>query len=1116
VLTNGVIALVFAGLVGAAVLFWLAARGSRRFVRQASLELTTLNELSRQLLRSELSVDGLCEAVYRQAGQIITTSFFQLGLFDGDTYRIKVWVREGRSLPPQRFPQAGNKGIVGWVRQSGQPLLVRDFEVERDRLPAFPEFESDSPAQSGLFIPLIAGTTTIGVLGIQSQRVGAFNERHLRLMTALANQAAWAIRNAQLYEKAQSRAEKLNLIGQAVARVSAIQPLPALFHQIVTLIEETFGYYCVTIFKWENGRLGLGASTHEAFSRVADEIPEDGMVGLAARQGQTVLANNVAEDPRYRRLGVLPLTRSEIALPLKVENRVLGVLDVQSAEAGAFGDEDLGLLETLAAQMALAVEQAQTYATERRLAQRLETLVEVSQALTTELELDDLFERVVELVEETFGFERVHIFILADDRLVFRAGSGSHSVRWLVDELSYAWDDPGLISKVANSGKAERIGDVTASDEYQPGPGLEDTLSEMVIPIKMAGKVFGIIDLQSTFLDAFAEDDLVLMRALADSVAVAIRNAALYAAERRRRGLAETLRDITAALISDLDLDRVLDDILDSLSRVVILDAVTILLFEPEGDRFTIAAGAGHPELASIVGQSVPMGEVASGSLPMEAAIRQTYHRLIDAPDTYSCITAPLEVGGSVIGYLIADYHQDDHYSAFDQEIVLAFANQAAAAINNARLFAAQQTEAWVTTVLLQVAEAANAQIEVEEILETIARLTALLAGVGRCMILRWDGQEEGYYIGAQYGIPTERLASLESTFIAAHDSPFLDLLAVIDDPIGAGEGHQLPIPPPFAELLTSSSILGFPLKSKGEPVGLLVVDDPFKGKALDARTEKILIGIAHQASTALETANLQVIVGERDRLEQELDVARNIQASFMPDAPPQEAGWEIATTWRAARQVGGDFFDFIPLKDGRWGLVIADVADKGIPAALFMAMCRSLLRAAAINRTSPSETLVRVNELLFSDTRSDLFVTVFYAVWDPADGEIVYASGGHNPALLLRAEEKAVERIEELKAPGIALGVLPEVDIEERQVVLLPGDVLLAYTDGVTEAMQADYTEWGLESLKETLQSAAPASASALAEQVLQTIDEFVGDAPQSDDLTLWLIRRVPEEVDP
>jgi sigma-B regulation protein RsbU (phosphoserine phosphatase) len=1108
--TNEVIALAFAGLVGAAALFWLVARGSRRFVRQVSLELATLNELSRQLLRSELSVDDLCETVYRQAGQIITASYFQLGLFDGDAYHIKVWVKQGHALSARRFPQAGNQGIIGWVRRSGQPLLVRDFEAEQERLPALPEFESDSPAQSGLFVPLIAGTTTIGVLGVQSQRAGAFNDRHLRLMTALANQAAWAIRNAQLYEEAQFRAEKLNLIGQTVAKVSAVQPLPALFNQIVTLIEETFGYYCVTIFQWENGRLDLGASTSEALSRIADDIPADGMIGLAARQGQTVLANNVAEDPRYRRLGVLPLTRSEIALPLKVEDRVLGVLDVQSAEAETFTDEDLSLLETLAAQMALAVEQAQTYATERRLAQRLETLIEVSQALTTELELDDLFERVVELIEETFGFERVHIFVLSENMLVFRAGSGSHSVRWLVDELSYSLDDPGLIPRVAHSGKAERIADVTASAAYRPGPGLEDTLSEMVIPIKMGGQVFGIIDLQSTIQDAFAEEDLVLMRALADSVAVAIRNAALYAVERRRRGLAETLRDITAALISDLDLDRVLDDILDGLSRVVTLDAVTILLAEPDGDRFTVAAGAGHPELAELVGQSVPLGEVASGSPSLEAAIRQAYHQLINAPESHSCITAPLAVGGDVIGYLIADYHQDDHYSEFDQEIVLAFANQAAAAINNARLFAAQQTEAWVTTVLLQVAEAANAQIEVEETLETIARLTALLAGVGRCLILRWNWQEEGYDVGAQYGIPADRLASLESTFIPALDHPFLDLLAVIDDPVGAGEGHQLPIPPPLADLLTSSSILGFPLKSKGEPVGLLVVDDPFKGKPLDSRTQKILTGIAHQASTALETANLQVIVGERDRLEQELEVARSIQASFMPDAPPQEEGWEIATTWRSARQVGGDFFDFIPLKDGRWGLVIADVADKGIPAALFMAMCRSLLRAAAINRTSPAETLVRVNEMLFNDSRSDLFITVFYAVWNPAIGEVIYASGGHNPALLLRSEETG-GRVEELKTPGIALGVLPEVDIEERRVVMEPGDVLLAYTDGVTEAMQADYTEWGLGRLKQTLEQCGPVSASALAEQVLMAIDEFVGDAPQSDDLTLWLIRRKP-----
>jgi sigma-B regulation protein RsbU (phosphoserine phosphatase) len=202
---------------------------------------------------------------------------------------------------------------------------------------------------------------------------------------------------------------------------------------------------------------------------------------------------------------------------------------------------------------------------------------------------------------------------------------------------------------------------------------------------------------------------------------------------------------------------------------------------------------------------------------------------------------------------------------------------------------------------------------------------------------------------------------------------------------------------------------------------------------------------------------------------------------------------------------VSGDFYDFIPLQHGLWGMLIADVADKGTPAALFMAVCRTLLRAAAVSRTSPAATLARVNELLFNDAPTDLFVTVFYAVWDPATGKIAYASGGHNPPLLVPASGD----VRELKCRGIALSVVPSASFDEREVTLKPGDALVAYTDGVSEAMQEDYTEYGVDRLKEAVNAARGQAAATMLDSVLVDIENFVGGAAQNDDLTLWILKR-------
>ncbi len=1088
----------------------LAFRLGVRHAHRSETELTRLNELSRRLLRSQLSVDELCELVYWQAGQVIPATLFQLGLFEGNGYRIKVWVRESERLPESFFPQGGLKGIIGWIRTSGQSLLIRDFDAERERLPAFPEHDLDRPPRSGLFVPLIAGASTIGIVAVQSYQVGRFNEDHIRLLTALANQTAWAIRNAQLYERAQYRAEQLKLIGQISAQVSAVQPLPALFRQIVTLCRDTFGYYCVSIFVQEGDKLEIGASTSDGLAHDVPSIKMGvGMIGWAAQHGLPAFARDVAEDSRYRTLGVLPETRSEIALPLKVETRVLGVLDVQSDRVDAFDEEDISLLETLAAQVALAIEQAQTYAAERQLAERLETLMQVSQAVVSILDLEDLLDHVTDLIADTFGFERAHIFLQTDGKLTLRASVGPRSVRWLVDGLSYTLDSPGLIPETARAGVAQLVADVSQLKDDRLDPNFADTRSELAVPLKMANRVLGVIDLQSDLVEAFTSEDLVLMQALADTVAVAIRNAALYAGERRRRNLADALREIGATLVSDLHLDHVLRGILEGLRSVVSLDSAAILLFEQETEVLTVAAtiGVGTEQ---VVGQQLLLGEIETeGETSLENLVSELYHDLINLSTEQVCIIAPLIVSGRLIGYLVTDHDHPDQHSTHDGEIVLTFANQAAIAINNAHLYTSQQAEAWVTTALLQVAEAVNAQVDVAESLEAIARLTTLLAGVTRCLILCWNASERTYILGGQHGIPQDRYSAAVEP-LHAEQHPFLDLMSVTNRLVGAGEGHELPIPAPLVGLLDSPSILAIPLRAKQELVGLLIVDDPRQGQPLDSRLLTILTGIAHQTATALETATLQASAAERERLEQELRVAHDIQASFIPSSPPQLAGWEIAAAWRAARQVGGDFYDFIPLRDGRWGLVIADVADKGIPAALFMAMCRTLLRAAAINRLSPASTLERVNQLLFNDSRSDLFVTVFYAVWDPTSGEVTFASGGHTPALLMAGKKgKAIE----LRSRGIALGVLPEIQLEEHRTTIHPGDMLVAYTDGVTEAMQADYTEWGTERFIDALCDVYDRPIPSVVEGILDAIERFVGDAPQHDDLTFWILKCASEQ---
>jgi sigma-B regulation protein RsbU (phosphoserine phosphatase) len=244
---------------------------------------------------------------------------------------------------------------------------------------------------------------------------------------------------------------------------------------------------------------------------------------------------------------------------------------------------------------------------------------------------------------------------------------------------------------------------------------------------------------------------------------------------------------------------------------------------------------------------------------------------------------------------------------------------------------------------------------------------------------------------------------------------------------------------------------------------------------------------------------------GELAALHQELDIARRLQQSTLPQSLPAGAACEIAGRMEPAQEVGGDFYDFFVLEGGRVGLAVADVSDKGVPAAFVTGITRVLLRAAARLALSPAECLSQLNELLWQDNRVDVFVTMFYAVLDGATGRLVYANAGHCPPRLVGADGR-VRRIE--PTGGLALAVLSGVAYREASLALAPGETLLLYTDGVTDALDPGGSQFGELRLEEVLAAAAGAAPERLLAQLMDRVGQFAAGAPQADDITCLALR--------
>jgi serine phosphatase RsbU (regulator of sigma subunit) len=265
---------------------------------------------------------------------------------------------------------------------------------------------------------------------------------------------------------------------------------------------------------------------------------------------------------------------------------------------------------------------------------------------------------------------------------------------------------------------------------------------------------------------------------------------------------------------------------------------------------------------------------------------------------------------------------------------------------------------------------------------------------------------------------------------------------------------------------------------------------------------------LAAQIASVLHGAEVYEQTLRAMRAEEELAVAAEMQASLMPSSAPHVPGWEFKAIIDSAREASGDFIDLIPLSEDRWGILVADVSGKGVAAALYMAMVRTLIRTYAFEHESaPAAVMSAANRRILSDTDDDSFVTVFYAVLDPKTGTLQYCNAGHNPPYLFRTQNGGA--VEELRGTGIPLGMLKDAVWEGGEVTMLPGDRLLAYTDGATDAQNPDDEPFGEGRLLEVAKANVKATPIEMRTAVFDEIKSFVGEAPQEDDITLMVVAR-------
>ena len=295
----------------------------------------------------------------------------------------------------------------------------------------------------------------------------------------------------------------------------------------------------------------------------------------------------------------------------------------------------------------------------------------------------------------------------------------------------------------------------------------------------------------------------------------------------------------------------------------------------------------------------------------------------------------------------------------------------------------------------------------------------------------------------------------------------------------------------------------------KGEPLGgiCLIHESWFVGVGTDLIPG--LQVLAAQIASALHGNEVYRQTLAHEKVAQELAFAGQIQSSFLPEAAPRIPGWDLAATIKPAKETSGDFYDFIPLPAGRWGLLVADVADKGVGAALVMAQARTLIRTYALTfDSSPAQVLQAANERMLADSAEGLFVTAFYSVLDPERGELVYSNAGHNPPFLWETSESWPPK--KLIRTGVPLGILENQVWAEKKVCIEARGGLFLYSDGLVEAMDAGDEMFGDDRLLSVMEKQRGAGADSFNTAVLEAVAGYADGVPQFDDQTLMVVTRL------
>ncbi|NJN16637.1 MAG: GAF domain-containing protein [Oscillochloris sp.] len=1074
--------------------------------------------------------------------------------FDAGNVRLLDESREALLLHAQRgFPEQYtartvrsplNISPIRDVVLSGKPMVISDGWRPPPGPPGlFPAFSS------ALILPIISGDVTSGTLSLFGFAPRSFDEHMISLAQAVANQIAVVIENARLFEERERQIAELRALSTVSRAASTAHTLNQLLHEVHAALK-TFlplDTFSMLIYDPERGVVSDALSIDEgqAYAYWRNQPPPaHSLSAYLLRERRSLRFNNLPEeigaipalDPQT--IGAARTALSWMGMPLiDRDERVIGLLTVQSYRENVFGPRDELFLSNVAAQVALHAQNVRLLIQRERQIRELEAIGAIGKIASASYNLDLMLSEVCRVLVELSDASVFYLLVCEPGtRMITHAVFVEQGEPIPLDLLGKPVRAATLSDWVLTHREPLLFVDLVEQRHELTRRGIEPQAVGPENPVRSwagvplvarDGELIGVLSLQDYRAYTYDAATLDLLDQVASHVSLGVQKVRLL--EERERQAAENARlaadarahanaaerqahrielvhRISTLLSARLDQQEILELASRELVQLFWADHTGTVLFDSDEYGTVVAE---YPQ-SDTIGETVMLrdnllvAELQRARRPVVIADVASDPLAITSRDglltmgIQSLVVVPLISRDQVFGSISLDsYHGRLIFSDEELELMMTVATSIAAAVENAQLFAAEQRQRQTAETLREMARVLSTSFDPDTVLRLVLTELQRLIAYDTASIMLLEGEQL-------------RIVAVQGW--DAEEAPRGLLLPVEGSAAGEVVHRREPV------LRTRSRTdgawaredvgqhihgwIGVPLIARSHVRGVLNIDARRPG-AFTERDIEVARSFANHAALAIENARLyQESVA---RVEQEMEIARRIQSNLFPRQLPAIPRLQLAAVCLPARETGGDFYDLIDL-GARVGVVVGDVSGKSLPAAMLMAVARSTARSEVRNHETPWVVLVETNRWLVDDVPRHSFVALSYALVDPVLGQVTLANGGQLTPLMRRADG-TLQYLEQPN-PALPLGMSAEFTYGQLELPLAPGDTLIFYTDGIVEAHDQFGHLFGFERLEKLLCMWGHLEPPALIDRVLAEVHAFAEGMPAHDDMTIVVVR--------